>query len=208
MTASCGLCEREIEAGYLCPADALVTARRLDRLPALYAALEGFLAPAGQPGSERVSHGRAGSGLPVNEAVLDLRYGGIALVVEGWLSAVQEARGWGQPAIAGTVEGRVRRAARSLLANLEWIAAEYPAAGDLASELKEMERAALSIVGYGPEHGRRIGQCVNSDQSGALCGATLYHRPGDPLRCKWCGCSYTTEQDLLLLKHYQPRETA
>jgi hypothetical protein len=206
---TCGLCEDPIAAGYLCTRDASATARRLDRLPSLYAALEGFLTPAGQPGRERVSRGHAGSVLPVNEAVLDLRYGGIALVVEGWLSAVQEARSWGQPAVGGTVEDRVRRAARSLLANLEWIVAEFPAAGDFAAELREMERAALSIVGAAPERGRRIGQCVSVGSSGVACGATLRHRAGEAsIVCPWCRCVYATEQDWLLLKHYQPKMSA
>ncbi|MFK0151176.1 hypothetical protein ACIQVK_03725 [Streptomyces sp. NPDC090493] len=208
MSAACGLCERDLEHGFLCPGDTSALAQRLERLPKLYAALEGFLVPAGQPGGERVSHGHAGGGLPVNEAVLDLRYGGIALVVEGWLSAVQEARGWGQPAIAGSVEERVRRAARSLLANLEWIAAEYPGAGDLAAELREMERAGLSIVGALPERGRRIGQCVASVAGGEVCGAVIYHRPGEvTLVCPWCRACYGP-RDWAVLKHYQPKEVA
>jgi hypothetical protein len=209
VSASCGLCERDLEHGFLCPGDVAALAQRLERLPKLYAALEGFLVPAGQPGGERVSRGHAGSVLPVNEAVLDLRYGGIVLVVEGWLSAVQEARGWGQPAVAGTVEDRVRRAARSLLANLEWIAAAYPAAGDLAAELREMEGAALSIVGALPERGRRIGQCVASVAGGEACGAVIYRRPGETaICCKWCGTAYVTPQDWARLKHFQPKDAA
>lgn len=209
MTAVCGLCEREIPDGYLCPADVRALGERLERLPLAYKALGAFLAPAGHPGGERVSSGHAGSVLPVNEAVLDLRYGGIALVVEGWLSAVQEARGWGEPAIGGSIEDRVKRAARSLYANLEWISAAYPAAGDLASEIREMERACLSIVGALPERGRRVGQCVSVDSSGEICGAVIWHRPGEmTLVCPWCHCVYSTAQDWALLAHYQPRESA
>ncbi|MFG2855679.1 hypothetical protein ACGFZ9_34265 [Streptomyces mirabilis] len=208
MSASCGLCERDLEHGVLCPGDALALAERLERMPKLYAALAGFLAPASAPPGERVS-GSGGSRLPVNEAVLDLRYGGIALVLESWLSDVQDSRGWGQPAVQGGVEERVRRAARSLSANLEWIAASYPAAGDLAREVREMEGAALSIVGAAPDRGRRIGLCVNSDQSGVLCGAPIRHHPGQTkLVCDWCRCTYATEQDWLLLRHYQPKESA
>ncbi|MEV0183835.1 hypothetical protein AB0I54_31805 [Streptomyces sp. NPDC050625] len=209
MTASCGLCERQLEHGYLCPGDARALGDRLERLPVAYKALGAFLAPAGHAGGERVSSGHAAATLPVNEAVLDLRYSGIALVVEGWLSAVQEARGWGEPAITGSIEDRVKRAARSLHSNLEWIAAAYPAAGDLAREIREMERAALSIVGALPERGRRIGQCVAVDSSGVICGAVIRHRQGQTrLVCDWCHCVYSSEQDLLLLLHYQPRETS
>ncbi|RPE44136.1 hypothetical protein EDD90_7366 [Streptomyces sp. Ag109_O5-1] len=208
MTASCGLCEREIPDGYLCPADARALGERLERLPVAYKALGAFLAPAGHGGGERVSSGPAGSVLPVNEAVLDLRYGGIALVVEGWLSAVQEARGWGEPAIRGSIEDRVKRAARSLYANLEWVAASYPAAGDLAAEIREMERAALSIVGALPERGRRIGQCVSIDTSGVVCGAVIRQLPHQTrLVCDWCRCVYSTPQDWALLAHYQPGAT-
>ncbi|MEU2992921.1 hypothetical protein ABZ772_21690 [Streptomyces griseoincarnatus] len=203
MSATCGLCERDLDAGYLCPRDALALGERLERLPTAYKALGAFLAPAGQAAGERVSSGHAAPTMPVNEAVLDLRYGGIALVVEGWLSAVQEARGWGEPAIAGSVEDRVKRASRSLLANLEWISEEFPAAGDLAREIREMEGACLSIVGVAPDRGRRIGQCVAADASGVLCGATLYHRQGEPLRCSWCQTPYPPDT-WLTLKHFQP----
>lgn len=208
MTASCGLCDRDIEAGYLCPADTRALAERLERLPVAYRALGAFLAPAGHGGGERVSSGHAASTMPVNEAVLDLRYGGIALVVEGWLSAVQEARGWGEPATGGSIEDRVKRAARSLHANLEWIAAAYPAAGDLAREIRELEGAALSIVGAVPDRGRRIGQCVAVDASGEVCGATIRHQPGEvTLVCPWCRTSYGPES-WLTLKAYQPNGTA
>jgi len=209
VTAACGLCERQIEHGYLCPGDTLALAERLDRMPKLYAALAGFITPAARGGAERVSRGHAGSTLPVDETVLDLRYGGIALVLEGWRSDVQRVRGWGEPAIVGDVEERVKRAARWLGMELEWIAAAYPAAGDLAREVREMERAALSIVGALPERGRLLGQCVNSDQSGVLCGAPIRHQPGQSrLVCEWCHCVYSSEQDWLLLLHHQPEATA
>lgn len=209
MTAACGLCESDLEAGYLCPGDTLALAERLDRMPKLYAALAGFITPAARGGAERVSRGHAGSTLPVDETVLDLRYGGIALVLEGWRSDVQRVRGWGEPAVTGSVEERVRRSARWLGMELEWIAAAYPAAGDLAREVREMERAALSIVGALPERGRLLGQCVNSDQSGVLCGAPIRHQPGQSrLVCEWCHCVYSSEQDWLLLLHHQPEATA
>lgn len=201
----CGLCECDLEHGVLCPGDTLALAERLARLPKAYAALAGFLAPASAPPGERVS-GSGGSRLPVNEDVLDLRYGGIALVLESWLSGVQAARGWGQPAIQGGIEERVRRAARSLSANLEWIAASYPAAGDLAREVREMEGAALSIVGAAPDRGRRIGQCVAVDVSGVVCGATIRHQRGETkLVCPWCGYTYE-DRDFLTLKTLQPSE--
>lgn len=204
----CGLCERALEDGYLCPGDTIALAERLERMPKLYEALAGFLAPAAMPPGDRVASSPTGSRMPVNETALDLRYGGIALVLESWLSDVQRCRGWGQPALQGGPEDRVRRAARSLGANLEWIAASYPAAGDLAGEVREMEGAALSIVGAAPDRGRRIGQCVAVDASGVVCGATIRHQRGQTrLECAWCGCVYE-ERDFLMLAILQPEEAA
>lgn len=207
MTASCGLCERDLEHGTLCPGDTLALAERLERMPKLYEALTGFLAPASAPPGERVTTSGEAR-LPVNEAVLDLRYGGITLVLESWLSDVQACRGWGQPVVAGGMEHRVRQAARSLGANLEWIAASYPAAGDLAREVRELEGAVLSIVGATRERGRRIGQCVAVDLSGVVCGATIRHLPGETvLVCAWCGYVYE-EREFLTLARLQPGEAA
>ncbi|MGW6142149.1 hypothetical protein [Streptomyces sp. NPDC055140] len=206
MSASCGLCERDLPDGYLCPGDTLALADRLERLPKVYAALGAFLTPAVSQGGERVSSGHTAPALPVDEAALDLRYGGIALVLESWRADVQSVRGWGQPAVEGSVEQRVRVAARSLSMNLEWIAASYPAAGDLAREIREMEGAALSIVGALPDRGRRIGQCVAIDPAGVICGAVLRHHPGETkLVCPWCTCVYGA-QDFLMLKSLQPEE--
>jgi hypothetical protein len=189
----CGLCEQDLPDGYLCPGDTLALARRLDRMPALYRALGAFLAPGGRTAGERVTSRQADPPLPVNEAVLDLRYGGIALVLEGWRADVQAVRGWGQPAVEGSVERRVLAAARSLSLNLEWIASSYPAAGDLAREVREMEGAALSIVD--PEdprdRGKRLGNCPAAFEDGVLCGAVLRHYPGETtIVCRWCNTTY------------------
>lgn len=208
MTAACGQCCRDLEAGYLCAGCTLALAERLDRMPKVYAALAGFLTPTARSSAEFVSHGHAGSSLPVDEAVLDLRYGGIALVLEGWRSDVQRVRGLGEPAVVGDVEERVRRAARWIGMELPWIADCYPAAGDLAREVRELEGAALSIVGAVPDRGRRIGNCVAVDASGVVCGAVLYHRRGETrLVCPWCSCVYEA-RDFLKLKALQPEEAA
>jgi hypothetical protein len=204
--SQCGLCERDLEHGHLCPGDTLALAERLERMPKLYEALGAFLTPAAHGSGQRTGPSRPGSVLPVNEAVLDLRYGGIALVLESWRADVQRERGWGPPAVEGSVERRVMAAARWLGMSLEWIAAAYPAAGDLAREVREMERAALSIVGALPERGRRIGQCVAVDASGIVCGAVLWHRPGETrLVCPWCTCAYEAA-DFLMLARLQPPE--
>ncbi|MFI8297311.1 hypothetical protein ACIGCZ_15360 [Streptomyces nigra] len=204
MTASCGLCDCALVDGYLCSGDTLALAERLDRMPRVYAALAGFLSPAARASAEFVSRSHAGASLPVDEAVLDLRYGGIALILEGWRSDVQRVRGWGEPTTEGSIEGRVLRAARWLGMELSWIAASYPAAGDLAREIRELEGAALSIVGATEDRGKRIGNCVAVDASGVVCGAVLRHRHGETrLVCPWCTCAYEA-QDFLMLKALQP----
>lgn len=208
MTASCGLCERGLEHGYLCPGDTLALAERLDRMPKLYEALGAFLLPAARAETQRFASGRSEPPLPVDEATLDLRYGGIALVLESWRSDVQSVRGWGQPSVEGSVERRVLAAARWLSMNLEWIAASYPAAGELAREVREVEGAALSIVGALPDRGRRIGHCVAADPSGVVCGAVLRHHSGETrIVCPWCTCVYE-QRDFLMLKSLQPVETS
>ncbi|MFE5189206.1 hypothetical protein [Streptomyces sp. NPDC056628] len=204
MTASCGLCDCALVDGYLCPGDTLALAERLDRMPKLYDALAGFLSPATRASAEFVSRGHAGASLPVDEAVLDLRYGGIALILEGWRSGVQRVRGWGEPTTEGSIGGRVLRAARWLGMELSWIAASYPAAGDLAREIRELEGAVLSIVGATEDRGNRIGNCVAVDASGVVCGAVLRHRHGETrLVCPWCTCVYEA-QDFLMLRTLQP----
>lgn len=205
----CGLCERELEHGCLCPGDTLALAERLDRLPKLYTALAGFLAPAARGGAERVSAGHVAPALPVNEAALDLRYGGMVCVLERWRSDVQAVRGWGQPAIEAGMERRLLVAARWLGMSLDWIAANYPPAGDLAREVRDLEGAGLSIIGALPDRGRRIGQCVAVvDREGAVCGATIRHQRGETkLVCPWCECVYEST-DFLMLRHFQPSESA
>lgn len=204
----CGLCERDLEDGYLCPGDTLALAGRLERLPKLFVELALYLQPGPAPAGDRISTKAVHPGLPLNEAVLDLRHGGIALVLESWRSDIQDARGWGQPAIEGGFDRRVFATARWIGMQLEWIAAAYPAAGDLALEVREMEGNALSIMGALPDRGRRIGQCVAIDPSGIVCGAVLRHHTGETrIVCPWCSCVYE-QRDFLMLKALQPEGAA
>lgn len=211
MTASCGLCECDLDAGYLCERDALALAGRLERLPALFEELAMHLVPRRSGFGERVSSGPAGSRSPLNEDVIDLRQGGIALVLESWRADVQRVR-WpdhGAPPVEGGMDRRVVVACRWLGMELDWIAANYPAAGDLAREVREMEGAALSIVGEPPPRPQRLGLCVAVTAEGVVCGAAISRLPGQArLSCRWCGYRYETEQDLLLLRHYQPKASA
>lgn len=203
---ACGLCERDLEDGYLCPGDTLALAGRLERLPKLFVELGLYLAPGARRTGERVSSGPAGSRLPLNETVLDLRHGGIALVLESWRSDIHSARGWGEPAVTGGLDYRVMHACRWIGMQLEWIASSYPGAGDLAKEVRDLEGNALSIFGAKPDRGRLLGQCVAIDVSGVVCGAPIRYRNGDTvLVCSWCQYVYE-HQDFITLHQLQPRE--
>ncbi|WP_282703222.1 hypothetical protein [Streptomyces sp. CC219B] len=209
MNATCGLCGEQLEHDYLCHRHALALAGRLERLPALFAELAEHLMPR-RTGLSQIG-GPPGPRSPVNEDVIDLRQDGVVLVVESWRADVQRVR-WPRhspPPIEGDMDQRVMTACRWLAMELEWIAAHYPAAGDLAREVREMEGGMLAIVGDPPPRLQRIGTCVAvTDDVGTVCGAVLSRMPGDPVRCRSCGTEYRTAQDLLLLRHYQPRESA
>jgi hypothetical protein len=206
VTASCGACERDLEHGYLCPGDTLALAGRLERLPKLFVELGLYLTPGSRPAGERVSSGPAGSRLPLNDTVLDLRHGGIALVLESWRSDIHSVRGWGEPTVTGGLDYRVMHACRWIGMQLEWIASSYPGAGDLAREIRDLEGNALSIVGAKPDRGRLLGQCVAVDASGVVCGAPIRYRNGDRvLVCSWCSYTYE-QQDFITLYQLQPRE--
>ncbi|MFK4100787.1 hypothetical protein ACI2L1_12070 [Streptomyces sp. NPDC019531] len=207
MTASCGLCERDLEHGYLCQRDTVALAGRLAQLPALASELAMFLVPARSGFGELVTAHTAGPRSPINEAVFDELHGNRAGdVVHSWRVDVQRER-WPQhssPPPAGLPAD-----CRWLAMELEWIAATYPAAGDLAREVREVEAELRSLVGDPVPRRQRLGVCVAvTDDQGTVCGAVLSRLPGEPVRCRWCGTAYRTEQDLLLLQHYQPRESA
>jgi hypothetical protein len=198
MTASCGLCERQLEHGYLCPGCTLGTAQRLDRAPRLYEALAAFL----HPGGRRPEYGRtrpAEAPLPLSEPVFNLRGpGGLVSVLEDWRSAMQADRGWGQPAIEGTIERRIVVAARALSINLEWIAASWPMAGAFAEEIRNLERDVASIVNP-PEKTLRLGTCPAVYDDGSVCGAVLRVPHGTTkVECRWCGTDYPPESWLAL----------
>ncbi|MFF9582469.1 hypothetical protein [Streptomyces achromogenes] len=211
---TCGLCEQQLEHGYLCPSCTLATTERLDRMPKLWSALSAFLAPGSRPQYGRTSPAEAP--LPVRETVLSLRAaGGIAGVLEDWRSAMQADRGWGSPVIPAAVERRVLVAARALSINMEWISASWPAAGAMAAEVRALERDVLSIVDPEDPDERRaqrgipIGYCVAQVGVGAggdpeVCGAVLRSYPGQAVvTCPWCGAAYGPA-DYLVLKELQP----
>ncbi|PKT71848.1 hypothetical protein CW362_16435 [Streptomyces populi] len=200
MTASCGLCERQLEHGYLCPGCTLGTAQRLDRAPRLYEALAAFLHPAGRR-PEFGRSARSEAPLPIAEPAFNLRGpGGIVGVLEDWRSAMQADRGWGQPVIDGTTERRVAVAARALSINIEWIASSWPMAGAFAEEIRDLERDVASIVNPRDpkDRPRRLGYCPTLLDE-VLCGAVVALLPGrTSVSCSWCGAEWPPEKWLAL----------
>ncbi|WP_327703612.1 hypothetical protein OG530_19170 [Streptomyces decoyicus] len=191
---ACELCGRPPGEAtpYLCEGCARSTTARLDRMGTLYAALEPFLGPAGRRG--RTGHGgKTEAPLPVEERVLTLRGpGGMAGVLEDWRAAMQRDRGWGPPAVGGTLDHRVVAAARGLSMNMDWVASSWPLAGTFAEEMRDLERSVESIVDpVDPqERPRRLGYCPTK-VDGVLCGAVirLFHGQGSAT-CQWCGTEW------------------
>jgi hypothetical protein len=115
---------------------------------------------------------------------------------------MQADRGWGEPAIEGTVERRVAVAARALGMNLEWIAAAWPMAGAFAEEIRDLQRNVASIVNPRDpvDRPRRLGYCPTLLDE-VLCGAVVAWRPGETsVSCSWCGAEWPPEKWLDLSK--------
>lgn len=204
--STCLLCSKPAENTVLCDGCAVALAGRLERLPGLSARLPAALPPAARGGAERVTAGRPGPSAPVNEAALELWYGGMATILERWRADIQAWRGWGEPAVEGNVDRRVHVAARWIGMSLDWIAADYPLAADMAREVSALEGAALSILGEKEDRGRRIGTCIASLADGGTCGGVLRHMPGETtVLCPWCTYEYGP-RDWLTLRDLQPTE--
>jgi hypothetical protein len=185
----CDLCEApEVEGYRLCSGCARATLVRLRRAPRLYRALAMLLPPAARPPRLDAGRGSAGSAppLPISVELLDLRGpGGMVGVLEDWHAALAADRGWGVPVVRGSIETRLNFAVRRLAASIEWIAASWPAAGDFAREIRDMEHGALSMISP-PEPGRRLGYCATA-VDGVLCGSVVRLQPGETVAmCAWC----------------------
>lgn len=205
----CELCGEATDGRRLCERHTVKLAKKLADLPTLYSEVAECLVPRRSGWGEIVAtRGAAGPRSPIDEDVLDtVNWARAAEVIRLWRVDVQRVR-WPQHS-PPPPPADLAADCRWLGMELDWIAVHYPAVGDLASEVGELSRSARSIVGDPAPRPQRLGLCIAvvSDQ-GAVCGAVLSRLPGGPVRCRWCGTSYRTEQDLLLLKHYQPRESA
>lgn len=207
MTA-CELCGDEAGGRYLCERDTVRLAKRLDDLPALYAEVGECLVPRRSGWGEIVAtKAAAGPRSPIDEDVLDtVNITRAAEVVHLWRVDVQRER-W--PRHGAPPQDGLPADCRWLGMELQWIADHYPAAGDLAREVKELEQQARTIVGDPAPRPQRLGTCVAIDTDGVVCGAVISRLPGQTrIRCKWCGYAYASGRDWLLLQHFQPTEDA
>jgi hypothetical protein len=207
VATTCELCGEETAGRYLCGRHAVQLAKRLDELPTLYAEVAECLVPRRAAFGEIVStRGAAGPRSPLNEDVLDtVNWGRAAEVVRLWRVAVQRVR-WpqhGPPPAADLAAD-----CRWLAMELEWIASEYPAAGDLAREVRELEVQARTVVGDPAPRPQRLGTCVAITAEGVVCGAVISRLPGQTrLKCRWCSYTYESAQDWALLVHFQAEAT-
>jgi hypothetical protein len=200
---TCELCGNAAD-GYLCNRHRQQLAARLEELPALYAEVGECLVPRQHGWGEIVAtKSAAGPRSPINEDVIDtVNWGRAAEVMRSWRADVRRAR-W--PHRGAPPPGSLAEDCRWLAREVEWIAASYPAAGDLAREVGDLDRQARTVVGDPEPRPQRLGLCVAvRDDQGTVCGAVLSRLPGEQLRCRWCGTAYVTELDLLALRHYQP----
>ncbi|QXE36186.1 hypothetical protein KQY30_20010 [Streptomyces sp. GMY02] len=198
---TCLMCERDTVAGYLCGGCRRATAARLDRMPKLWSALAAFLPPGGRATTQYGRARAAEAPLPVAEEPLSLRGpGGMVGTLESWRAALHADRGWDEPVVCVGIGERVTAAASALLMSMEWVATEWPAAGDMARAVKELERAAMSVVDA-PDPAKRpvrLGPCPALVEGGQPCGAVLRYFPGDAdVRCRWCRSSWPVTLEAL-----------
>jgi hypothetical protein len=202
---ACGLCDEDTDGRYLCDRHTVRLTAVLEELPVLYAEVAECLVPRRSTWGEIIAtRGAAGPRSPLNEDVLDTVNAVRAdEVVYLWRVDVQRER-WpqhGAPAPAG-----LHADCRWLAAELDWIVEHYAPVGELAREVHDLERQARQAVGDPAPRAQHIGVCVAvTDPQGTVCGAALTRLPGRPVRCRACRTEYRTEQDLLLLRHYQPQ---
>jgi hypothetical protein len=192
--SACDLCQTQQDGtAYLCSACTAAAGQQLAAMPHLYKDLAEELVPLGSnwPRGNGRHATQAHAPMPLAEAPLVLRAGGgIVGVLEDWRAALHADRGWVPPRLAPGIEPRVRAAVKALSAELPWIAASWPAAGEFAGEIRDLYRGVTSVVAPAERPGVRFGYCPNAP-GGVLCGAVLRLPPGARvLVCPWCEQPY------------------
>lgn len=199
---TCELCGNAT-SGYLCNRHREQLDAGLRELPALYDEVGECLVPRRATWGEIVAtRGAAGPQSPVNEDVLDtVTLARAHEVLRSWRQDVRRCR-W--PHRGAPPPGDLAADCRWLSHQLDWIVAAYPAAGDLAQEVWDLEQQARSVVGDPLPRKQRLGLCVALVGGVAVCGAVISRMPDETeLKCRWCGTEYGPE-DYLTLKNYQP----
>lgn len=206
---TCGLCGADTGTAYLCTRDAEHLAARLADLPILFEELAQCLVPRTYGWGEIVStKAAAGPRSPLREDVLDeLTTGAMGAVLHARRVDIQRVR-W--PQHSAPPPTSVAADCRWLAMELDWVTDHYPAAGDLAREVRSLEAQARAVVGDPVPQRKVVGQCIAVvDDQGTVCGAEITHRAGEArLMCRTCRCVYEGQNDLLLLLHYQPDPVA
>jgi LSD1 subclass zinc finger protein len=187
-TAACG--HSTDVPSQLCPGCTRHLGQTLGRMTQLHQALAAWLAP----GSRRPEHGTAravDAPLPVREQVLSLRGpGGIVGLLEDWLNAIHDARGFNAPTRAGDIPARIHRAAAAIQRNLTWVSLTWEQGPALAREIRQAENQVLAVIDP-PEHSVPLGPCpaiIDGDQT---CGTTLRVPPGTThVECRRCHAVY------------------
>ncbi|MEV5953747.1 hypothetical protein AB0M11_08210 [Streptomyces sp. NPDC051987] len=200
---TCGLCGRPA-TGYLCEWDTRTLAARLTRLPGLVDELGEHLVPRCTGLVEHTAHAAPGPRAPIDLDVVDLLgRGEVVTTMEAWRTDVQRVR-W--PHHAPPPADGLMAACRWLAMELDWVVANYEQAPDLARDVRQFEGTILTVVGDPPPRPKVVGKCVAlTDDAGTVCGADITHLAGQTrLTCRACHTVYATQQDLLLLLHYQP----
>lgn len=185
---SCEMCDRPAGIAYLCGRCADDLRERLGQLPALHAALGGMLAPERSATGGGRTATAVEAPLPLRPDVVDAR--AEFVVLEVWARALADDRQKPAPRPAADDLGaRVTAACAALGAAVGWIAAEWPAAGDCAREVRDLYDGARSVVGAA-DLPARMGRCP-WEVHGAACGAELLLPQGQQVvRCPWCGATY------------------
>ena len=205
---NCELCGEETAGRYLCERHTVQLAKRLDDLPTLYAEVGECLVPRRSGWGDIVAtKAAAGPRSPLDEDVLDtVNMARAAEVLQLWRVDVQRER-WPQhsPPPPASLDANCRW----LAMEIDWVVDHYPAAGEMAREVGELETQARTIVGDPAPRPQRLGTCVAITAEGVVCGAVISRLPGQTrIQCRWCSYTYESEQDLLLLLHFQPGKAA
>ncbi|MFI0718897.1 hypothetical protein [Streptomyces sp. NPDC021224] len=184
----CLLCDRPAGTAYLDARCAADLADRLRALPTLYAELGQMLAPVRSADAGGRTAAAVEAPLPIRPDVADAR--GDFVLLETWARALADDQGAPRAVPeADTLGARVRAACAALGAAVPWIAAEWPAAGDCAREVRDLYDGARSVVGSA-DLPARMGRCPQLVH-GEPCGAELLLPAGQQvLRCAWCGSRF------------------